>query len=220
MKAREGSDSLFAIVFLHQLACFFDQHYHAGLGAFTPESSQPACEEFRVAKRLAIQRGFDGVPVPEPKGIVYSRADFVNEYWRPSADESRLDFQLYEHDLSQLTPVVVESFQFTKAFEERTGFVPKGWATFFVNRPDKSKKPFGLYSGGPGVSFSFDPFCPNPIDPLWQEFSQAYNQLAIHTLGGNASPIQTQWLQPADVKIPRKLARPRFTTKYYEQFLD
>jgi hypothetical protein len=220
MKAREGSDSLFAIVFLHQLACFFDQHYHAGLGAFTPESSQPACEEFRVAKRLAIQRGLDGVPVPEPKGIVYSRADFVNEYWRPSADESRLDFQLYEHDLSQLTPVVVESFQFTKAFEERTGFVPKGWATFFVNRPDKSKKPFGLYSGGPGVSFSFDPFCPNPIDPLWQEFSQAYNQLAIHTLGGNASPIQTQWLQPADVKIPRKLARPRFTTKYYEQFLD
>ena len=23
-----------------------------------------------------------------------------------------------------------------------------------------------------------------------------------------------------DVSIPRKLARPRFTTKYYEQFLD
>ena len=220
MKAREGSDALLAIVFLHQLVCFFDQRYRAGSGALTPDSSQPACEEFRVAKRLAIQRGFHGVPVPEPKGIVYSRADFVNEYWRPSADEKRMDYQFYEHDLSQLTPVVVESFQFTKAFEARTGFAPKGWATFFVNRPEKSKKPFGLYSGGPGVSLSFDPFCSDPTDPLWQEFSRAYNQLAIHTLGGNASPIQTQWLQPGDVKIPRKLARPRFTTKYYEQFLD
>ena len=190
------------------------------MGAFTPDSSQPACEEYRVAKRLAIQRGFDGVSVPQPRGIVYSRADFVNEYWRPLADESRLDFQYYEHDLSRLSPVMVESSRFTKAFEARTGFAPKCWATFFVNRSEKSKKPFGLYSGGPGTSFSFDPCCSNPIDPLWQEFSRAYNQLAIHTLGGNASPIQTQWLQRGHVTIPRKLARPRFTTKYYEQFLD
>ena len=39
------------------------------------------------------------------------------------------------------------------------------------------------------------------------------------TLGGKVSPIQTQWLKPGDVTIPRKLAKPRFTTKYYEQFL-
>jgi quinol monooxygenase YgiN len=39
-------------------------------------------------------------------------------------------------------------------------------------------------------------------------------------LGGRASPIQTQWLGRGDVTIPRKLARPRFTTTYYEQFLD
>jgi hypothetical protein len=220
LKAREGSDALFATVFLDQLACFFEQRYHAGLGALTPESSQPACEEFRVAKRLAVQRGFEGVAVPQPRGLVCSRADFVNEYWHPSADESRLDFQFYEHDLNRLSRVLVESFQFTKAFEVRTGFAPKGWATFFVNRPDKSKKPFGLYSGGPGVSFSFDPCSSNPTDPLWQEFSRAYNRLAIHTLGGNASPIQTQWLQPGDVKIPKRLAHPRFTTKYYESFLD
>ena len=220
MTAREGSDNLLAIVFLHNLAGLFEQRYRAGLGAFTPDSSQPACEEYRVAKRLAIQRGFDGVSVPQPRGIVYSRADFVNEYWRPLADESRLDFQYYEHDLSRLSPVMVESSRFTKAFEARTGFAPKCWATFFVNRSEKSKKPFGLYSGGPGTSFSFDPCCSNPIDPLWQEFSRAYNQLAIHTLGGNASPIQTQWLQRGHVTIPRKLARPRFTTKYYEQFLD
>ena len=220
IRMREESDALLAIVFLHQLASFFDQRYKAGPGSATPASSQPVCDQFRVAKRLAIQHGFDGVDVPQPQGIVYSRHDFVNEYWRPSDGERRLDFQYYEHDIGQINRVIVESFKFTKAFEQRTGFVPKGWATYFVQRPEKDKKPFGLYSRGPGVSFSFDPFCSNPADSLWQQFAQEYNRLALHTLGGNASPIQTQWLQPGDVKIPGKLARPRFITKYYEQFLD
>jgi hypothetical protein len=220
IRMREESDALLAIVFLHQLASFSDQRYKAGPGSATPASSQPVCDQFRVAKRLAIQHGFDGVDVPQPQGIVYSRHDFVNEYWRPSDGERRLDFQYYEHDIGQINRVIVESFKFTKAFEQRTGFVPKGWATYFVQRPEKDKKPFGLYSGGPGVSFSFDPFYSNPADSLWQQFAQEYNRLALYTLGGNASPIQTQWLQPGDVKIPGKLARPRFTTKYYKQFLD
>ena len=219
LRLRQECDALLGIVFLHQLASFCDQRYKAGLGATTPAASQPACEEFRLAKRLAIQHGFDGVAVPQPKGIVYSRADFVNEYWRPSANERRLDFQYYEHDIAQFTRVIVESYKFTKEFEQRTGFAPKGWATYFVNRLEKPKKPFGLYSSGPGVSFSFDPFHSNPTDPQWHEFSREYNKLAIHILGGNASPIQTQWLQSGDVKIPRKLARPRFTTKFYEQLL-
>jgi hypothetical protein len=51
------------------------------------------------------------------------------------------------------------------------GFTPAGWATFFVTRPERENKPFGVYSGGPGVSFSFDPFYSDPSDPLWQEFS-------------------------------------------------
>jgi len=42
----------------------------------------------------------------------------------------------------------------------------------------------------------------------------------IHTLGANASPIQTQWLEAGDVKIPKQLARPRFTTKFYAEFID
>jgi hypothetical protein len=217
---REACDALFAVVFLHQLASFMDQRYKAGFGSVTPASSQPACDEFRIAKRLAVQRGFEGVDVPQPKGLVYSRADFVNEYWRPSTEESRLDFQYYEHDISQLTRVIVKTYQFTKDFEQQTGFTPNGWATYFVHRPEKHKKPFGLYSGGPGISFSFDPICSNPVDPRWQQFAQEYNQLAIHTLGCNASPIQTQWLKPGDIKIPRELARPRFTTKYYQQYLD
>lgn len=220
IRMREECDALLAIVFLHQLASFCDQRYKAGLGSTTPASSQPACEEFRVAKRLAIQHGFDGVEVPQPKGIVYSRHDFVNEYWRPSVDERRLDFQYYEHDIMQLIRVIVESYTFTKNFEKGTGFAPKGWATYFVHRPEKEKKPFGLYSGGPGVSFSFDPFCSNPTDPRWHQFLHEYNKLAIHTLGGNAFPIQTQWLQAGDVKIPKKLGRTRFTTKFYEKFLD
>lgn len=220
LRMREESDALLAIVFLNQLASFCDQRYQAGPGSTTPVSSQPACEEFRIAKRLAIQHGFDGVDVQPPKGIVYSRHDFVNEYWRPSAEERRLDFQYYEHDIAHFERVFVESSKFTKAFEASTGFAPKGWATYFVNRPEKAKKPFGVYSSGPGVSFSFDPFCSNPTDPLWQRFAREYNRLAIHTLGGSVSPIQTQWLERGEVKIPKKLARPRFTTKYYEQFLD
>jgi len=220
LRMRGASDAVLAIVLLHQLASFSELRHKAGPGAATPVSSQPECEEYRLAKRLAIQQGFDGVPVPTPKGIVFARHDFVNEYWRPTADERRLDFQYYEHDISQIQRVIAESYRFTKEFEAKTGFAPKGWATYFVHRPEREKKPFGLYSGGPGVSFSFDPFCSNPTDLLWQQFARDYNQLAIHALGGNASPIQTQWLQAGDVKIPRKLARPRFTTAYYAQFLD
>jgi hypothetical protein len=219
MRARSECDAVLAIIFLHQLVCFYDQRHKAGPGTFTPASSQPACDELRVAKRLAIQKGFEGVEVPQPKGLVYSRADFVNEYWRPTADERRLDFQYYEHDVGQIERVMVETYKFTKAFEQKTGYAPNGWATYFVNRPEQARKPYGLYSGGPGVSFSFDPFASNPVEPRWQQFAKEYNKLAIHTLGGNGSPIQTQWLEPGDVKIPRKLARPRFTTKYYEQFL-
>lgn len=219
-RSREESDALLAIVFLDQLAAFCDRRYKAGSGSSTPLDSQPDCDTFRRAKRLAIQRGFDGVAVPQPAGMVYSRADFVNEYWRPSTNEPRLDFQYYEHDLAQFERVVAESYAFTKDFLETTGFAPKGWATYFIHRLDQARKPFGLYSGGPGVSFSFDPFCSNPADPLWHRFAREYNRLAIHTLGGTASPIQTQWLQPGDVKIPGRLARPRFTTKYYQQFLE
>ena len=69
------------------------------------------------------------------------------------------------------------------------------------------------------MSFSFDPFCSNPVEPRWQRFGAEYNKLAIHSLGGKASPIQTQWLKAGDVTIPRSLARSRFTTAYYQQFL-
>lgn len=217
---RSQCDALLAIVFLYQLAISFDQRFKAGLGVYTPQESQPECDAFRLAKRLAIQHGYDGVEVSQPKGIVYSRADFVNEYWRPRENERRLDFQYYEHDLSRVENVVAESYAFIKAFHERTGFSPGGFATYFVRRQAKEKKPFGLYSGGPGVSFSFDPICSNPEEPLWQQFSREYNELAIHKLGANASPVQTQWLKKADVRIPRKLARPRFTTPYYAQFLE
>lgn len=219
LRARSECDALLAIVFLHQLAVFFDHRHKAGPGATTPDAAQPACDEFRRAKRLAIQHGFEGVEVPQPKGLVYSRADFVNEYWRPNADERRLDFQYYEHDLAALTRVIVTTYTFVKSFEAETGYAPNGWATYFVTRPDTANKPHGLYSGGPGVSFSFDPFASNPAEPRWQRFAQAYNKIAIKTLGGNASPIQTQWLQAGDVAIPKALARARFTTPYYAQFL-
>ncbi len=112
------------------------------------------------------------------------------------------------------------TYAFTKSFQDRTGYVPSGWATYFVRRQAKEKKPFGVYSGGPGVSFSFDPICSNPEEPLWQQFSREYNEIAVHKLGANASPVQTQWLRKGDVRIPRSLARPRFTTPYYARFLE
>jgi FAD/FMN-containing dehydrogenase len=149
LRAREQCDALFAIVFLDQLAVFLDQRYSAGLGATTPDQSQPACEAFRFAKPLAIQHGMEGADVPQPRRLIYSRADFVNEYWRATADEPRLDFQYYEHDLNEFTRVVVESYSFTKSFYAATGYTPKAWATFFVNRLDQAKKPFGLYSVAP-----------------------------------------------------------------------
>ncbi|QOJ22589.1 MAG: FAD-dependent oxidoreductase [Gammaproteobacteria bacterium] len=102
---RKQCDALLAVVVLHQLVCFTEQRYRAGAGATTPPSSQPACEQYRLAKRLAIQRGFDGGALPQPKGIVFARHDFVNEYWRPAATENRLDFQYYEHDIGKLGPV-------------------------------------------------------------------------------------------------------------------
>lgn len=219
LKKRSQCDALLALVFLPGLGCFFDQRFKAGPGAHTPPESQPGSEEFRLAKRLAIQHGFEGVALPEPKGLIYSRADFVNEYWRPAQTEPRLDFQYYEHDISQLERVVTETYEFTRSFQEMTGFAPRGWATYFVQRPERETKPFGLYSSGPGVSLSFDPVSSNPADPLWQQFAREYNGLAIHKLGAKASPIQTQWLKRGDVKIPRKLAKPRFTTPYYAQFL-
>lgn len=216
--AREACDALLAIVFLDKLAAFTDQRF--GAAGADPEQTREQCEEFRAAKRLAIQHGFDGVAVPQPKGIVYARADFVNEYWRPARHEKRLDFQYYEHDISQFARVIAQSYDFTKTFEAETGFAPGGWATYFVHRPVQALKPFGLYSDGPGMSFSFDPFCSNPEDPRWQEFSRRYNALAINRLGARVSPIQTQWLKKGDVKIPRKLTRPRFTTRYFAEFLE
>ena len=55
----------------------------------------------------------------------------------------------------------------------------------------------------------------DPVLPEWQRFSREYNRFAIDTLGATVSPTQTQWLVSGDVKIPRRLARPRFTTAYY-----
>jgi hypothetical protein len=219
LQLREQCDALLAVVILHQLVCFAEQRYQAGAGNMTPDSSQPHCEQYRLAKRLAIQHGFDGGDLPRPQGIVFSRSDFVNEYWRPAKTENRLDFQYYEHDIGMLERVINESYRFTKAFQHNTGFVPTGWATYFVHRPEKERKPFGIYSGGSGISCSFDPIYCNPNEPLWQRFAKEYNRVAIDQLRGNPSPIQTQWLQPGDIGIPRKLARERFTTPYYEQFL-
>ena len=217
-------DTLWAAVSLDSLAATCDQRFHAGPGAVTPAASLPQLDAMRQHRRFSIQHGLSpkavGRQEPLPAELVYSRADLVNEYWRPDITESRLDFQFYEHDLPELERVLGESFAFTNRFREKHGFSPHAWILYFVRRPDRSRKPFGLYSGGPGVSFSFDPVFSDPVDPRWQRFARDYNQVAVHELGGRASPIQTQWLTAADLRIPKRLARPRFTTEYYAQFLE
>ncbi len=222
-RMHDECDSLFVGVALESLQCVCDQRFSAGPGAMTPAASQPVFDKMRRSRGLHIQHGLapktTAKPPPLPHEIVYSRADMVNEYWRPKEDEPRLDFQYYEHDLSNLGRVMEESYAFTKQFSKKHGFAPHEWVIYFVRRLPATKKPYGLYSGGPGISVSFDPTFSNPVDPLWQQFAKSYNQVAIHSLGGRASPIQTQWLTPADLTIPRKLARDRFTTKYYAQFL-
>ena len=222
-KMKSECDALFATVILHNLTVVSDQRFKVGPGSVTPSTSQPDFDHFRIQRRLIIQHGgrstTNGKPPSMSREVIYSRADLVNEYWRPLIDENRLDFQYYEHDFSNLRMVVRDSYDFTKSFQQHWGFVPNAWALYFVNRQEVIKKPFGLYSGGSGVSFSFDPVFSNPNDPEWQKFAKDYNQLAIHKLGGNPSPIQTQWLSSNDLRIPIELARPRFTTKYYAQFL-
>jgi FAD/FMN-containing dehydrogenase len=222
-RMREECDALFVTVALESLRALCDQRFSAGPGATTPAASQPVFDQMRLSRRLNIQHGDAPHPAAKPPPltdeIIYARADLVNEYWRPNGDEPRLDFQYYEHDLSNVDRVIEESYAFTKAFRQEHGFAPHAWVVYFVHRLPAAKKPHGLYSGGPGISVSFDPIFSNPVDPLWQQFAKAYNQVAIHTLGGTPSPIQTQWLSPADLTIPRHLARARFTTKYYAQFL-
>jgi hypothetical protein len=222
-RMHDECDALFVWVALESFRGVCDQRFSAGPGVMTPAASQPVFDEIRRSRRLSIQHGDAPQPTvkppPLPHEIVYSRADMVNEYWRPKGDESRLDFQYYEHDLSNLGRVIEESYAFTKQFSKEHGFAPHAWVIYFVRRLPATKKPHGLYSCGPGVSVSFDPVFSNPVDPLWQRFAKAYNQVAIHSLGGRGSPIQTQWLTPDDLTIPRQLARDRFTTKYYAQFL-
>ena len=209
---------------LDELTAACDQRFHAGAGAVTPAASLPQLDAMRLHRRRGIQHGLApqalGRPQPMPAELVYARADLVNEYWRPDRTESRLDFQFYEHDLPGLERVIAASHAFTTRFREQHGFSPHAWTLYFVHRPERAQKPFGLYSSGPGISFSFDPVFSDPVDPLWRRFARDYNQLAIHELGGRASPIQTQWLTPADLAIPAHLARPRFTTEYYAQFLQ
>jgi hypothetical protein len=224
LKLRSGADAFFANVLLDKLYAIGDQRFKLGPGASTPSSSQPLFDRVRLDKRVKIQHG--GIPrsnteelrLPFEK-LIYSRADFVNEYWRPTDTENRLDFQFYEHDLTNFGMVLEQSYEFTKSFEDKHGFVPNLWALYFVKRPESKVKPYGLYSSGPGISFSFDPIYSNPNDPKWQLFAQSYNRLAIKKLNARPSPIQTQWLVPGDLVIPKQLSHPRFTTPYYAQFL-
>lgn len=121
-------DALFVNVALESLRALCDQRFFAGPGVTTPATSQPVFDQLRLSLRLNIQHGAKPNPAVKPPPLthelVYSRADLVNEYWRPKGDEPRLDFQYYEHDLSNLDRVIEESYAFTKQFSKEHGFAP------------------------------------------------------------------------------------------------
>jgi hypothetical protein len=77
----------------------------------------------------------------------------------------RLDFSFVEFDMSKLEALVVECWEFDRAFKQRTGWAPGGYGIYFIDRswaqqqdPKAPQRPCGNFSGSPGWSFQLDPY--------------------------------------------------------------
>lgn len=206
-------------VLLPELAAAFIERFWAKDGVSQSLEMRAAVEQLCGARRLFIQQGGVGVRPKPPAELIHERWQFINHYSSCHGSEPRLDFQMYEHDLPRLALVLAETLKFVERFQASTGFKPHGWSFYAVRRSETIDKPYGLYSGGPGISFVFDPYFSDPVDPNWQNFCHQYNRVAIFELGAKVSPIQTQWLSDADLRIPATLVRQRFLTPYYSQFV-
>jgi len=178
-----------------------------------------SAEQYREERQRFVQQGGLGTKPNPPPSLIHYRWQLINDFAPINELLPRLDFQLYEHDLSTLKEVLVETLGFVKLFQALNNFKPHGWALYAVNRGLTSAKPYGLYSGGIGTSIILDPYFSNPLDEHWREFCKKYNRFAIDTLGARVSPVQTQWLNQGDFSISKKMAHPRLTTNYYSDLL-
>ena len=177
-------------------------------------------ETYRKQRQTFIAHGGAADRPQTPKKLIHFRWQLINDYEPIDPLQPRLDFQLYEHDLTTLEQVLTSTIRTVEIFHDKTGFKPNGWAFYVVQRGEIKAKPRGLYSGGPGISFVLDPFTSEPCSEHWIEFCKQYNRIAIDELGAKVSPIQTQWLNRNDYFIPETLIEARFLTPYYQRFIS
>lgn len=151
--------------------------------------------------------------------VRHRRYRFTNSYTPVTASQDRLDFSYFEFDLSRLEEVVQGSWDLAARYERRTGFMPGGFAIYFVRRP--GNKLAGSYTGAAGTSFMLDPIHNDPNSREWHRFNEAYARWAV-ALGANVSLSQTKGLPPGPGlggALPSSIARERFLTPFFRQFV-
>ena len=153
--------------------------------------------------------------------VVHYRNQLTNRYSKVMPTDQRLDFSfaLFD-DETKLEQVFKETYQFTQDWFEATGFAPAGFNIYFGYRT--GQKPFGEFSGPPGVSFAMDPYYGVPDDPNWERFVRALN-VKQKRQGAVFSPTQTRFLTSQTYDLTplqqQNLVEERFLTTFYRRFL-
>lgn len=151
--------------------------------------------------------------------VFHRRYRFTNSYRPVLNTEDRLDFSYFEFDVSRFEQVVKGCWEFAADYERRTGFVPNGFAAYFVQRP--GTRLAGSYTGAKGTSFMLDPVHNDPTSAEWHHFNEAYTRWAV-AHGANVSLTQTKAMGEGPSlggALPQSLARERFVTPFFKPFI-
>lgn len=210
--------SLQGNLLIPELVGSFAERHVADAGTRQSLEMQAQTETFRLQRQRFVAHGGAADRPQFPEKLIHHRWQLINDFEPVNPSQPRLDFQLYEHDLTTLEQVLSTTAQAVTAFHAKTGFKPNGWAFYVVHRSETGAKPYGLYSGGPGISIVLDPYTSDPFNEHWVEFCKQYNRIATKELGARVSPTQTQWLTRGDCVIPQALVQPRFLSSYYQTF--
>jgi len=134
--------------------------------------------------------------------------------------DKRLTFSYYSFDYDNFQKVVQGGLAFTQQYNATHGFMPKGFAIYFVTR--SGHRVAGPYAGEAGTSFSFDPIYDNPSDKRFYDYVEAFT-LWAHEMGGKPGLNQTPQIE----KTPQIGAscvsgspHPRFTSNWIQTFYD
>jgi hypothetical protein len=153
--------------------------------------------------------------------VHHRRYRFTNTYRAVTQQENRLDFSYFEFDVSRLDQVVSGCWEFAAEYERRTGFMPGGFAMYWVSRP--GGRVAGSYTGAKGTSFMLDPIHNDPTSAEWHAFNEAYTRWAVGMHGANVSLTQTKALTSASEglggALPASMARERFLTPFFKPFV-